>query len=252
MAADYEPDVDEIAAALAPVADSLVVDGVAIGGSYGSTEEFVEDPIWGFPPAYFKQFASATPEPRAGYDPARDLPTYAEPLERDDRVVPAMLQRPRANHVVSRNGDSIVSGGSGGGNGGGEAKQAKSQSQSSVALAPDGPIEQRHLGRFIVYGLTRGEAEFYYSRRGEARDVLIQHVKLVTLEKRIPNPLERIDHLQWGKALPNFAVYGIGDEQGKTLRTFRGSARIALVTNAHNKDGARIRDRDRRESEDAA
>jgi len=56
MAAELESDELDFA----PVAEALVVDGVAIGGSYGESDDFVEDPIWGFPVAYFKQFVRSS------------------------------------------------------------------------------------------------------------------------------------------------------------------------------------------------
>lgn len=247
MAADIDPEADDAASLDSPMAlEALIVDGVTIGGSYGLSDE---GDLY-LPVGYLKSFASAMPTPRpGGYDPAVDLPRETAALGTEDKVTAAFLQRPKPNHIVAPSGESVPSGGSGGGNGGGRAKKA----QSEVRDGPprEAPIDQRHLGRFIVYGLTKGEAEFYHSRPGEARAVLLQHVALVVIEQRIPDPLERIDLLQSGKPRPNFAVYGLDDAQGRVLRTFRGSARIALVTYAHAHAAGRIRDRDRRDSDAA-
>jgi len=244
MAAEYEADSSEDAS---PILEELFVDGIAIGGSYGHSEDGDDQFL---PASYVKSFASAMPTPRpGGYDPAVDLPRETAALGTEDKITAAFLQRPKPNHVVAPSGESVPSGGSGGGNGGGRAKRP--QPASGDGPPRDAPIDQRHVGRFIVYGLTRGEAEFYHSRPGEARAVLLQHVALVVIEQRIPDPLERIDLLQSGKPRPNFAVYGLDDAQGRVLRTFRGSARIALVTFAHAHAGGRIRDRDRRDSDAA-
>ena len=212
-------------------ADAIVVDGMVVGASFGGDAYEREDlELYGDP----RKFASGSPEPRAGaYDPYKiDRPQ--KPVDRDNRITAATLQR--ENRIAS----------SGHGHGrGGERRQSKPSAAaiSSTATAGTNAGEgvQMHLPRHLVYGLTIGEAEFYGPRRDEARAVLQQLAAQIWLERMPPEPQKT---KQVGKPRPNFAVYGLSPAQVSLLTACRGAARARLVDYAHEQDHDRIIVRD--------
>jgi|GEM_PF-2746366 len=207
-------------------AEPIVVDGIEIGASFGGWQD--ELPDFSDPRAY----ASAEPVQRPGAY-AGIIPGVDDRPERDrgNVVTAATLQREVKIQLRSSGGSK--------GRTRPRARGDFAGAAATTVTAED--FDPRLLGRMIVYGLTRGEREFFERRSGEARAVLLQLVALITIEQRIPEPMRAE---QAGRPEPNFVVYGLDPEQVRILSSFRGSARAALVNYAHENGHAWIVGRD--------
>jgi len=236
MAAEYEADSSEDAA---PILEELFVDGIAIGGSYGHSEDGDDQFL---PASYVKSFASAMPTPRpGGYDPAVDLPRETAALGTEDKVTAAMLQRSKANHVVAPSGESVASGGSGGSNGGGAAKKIKPRSKAGPRQRRD---LERNLERFQVSMLQRGVVEYFHANPGLAIIVVIDAINDYIRACFIDNEFKpKIVPVAKGAGYA-MELYGLSETRVRLLKKEPGFARSELTKYALSRDGERIAARD--------
>lgn len=143
----------------------------------------------------------------------------------------AMVTRPELSHV--RRGGRSESGG--------RAKPLKFIAGPVGGLGGSGAPGIR----FQVYGLTRGEAEFFHNRRGEALQVLVDYIASIVARIEAGELLpSRAQIRRTRKQLVNFDVYGLSEKDVKILRADPGAARVELSTYARSHDGARIKARD--------
>ncbi len=95
---------------------------------------------------------------------------------------------------------------------------------------------------FSVYGLTKGEVEYYRNRRGEARTILCQCAESIIVSGAFP--VWTISYDAKSKRVHNFHIWGMLDLEVDALKINRGTACLALREHAHRMDGNRIRWRD--------
>ncbi len=231
--ADFEPQDLDPYEAPSSLAVPIVVDGMEIGASYGG-DPYEDAEIALLGDGYFRELASAPPDPRAGY--------VREPI---DPVVfgedylgasPGALMRHWTQDLPAEQ-----RAGSGGGRGRRRTKPVEvfggGGSPAGKGLASVAPSQR------MVAWITRATVEFYRQRPGVARAVVAQLAAYVQIERQAPEPpQERI--VVPRRLRRNFEVWGLSEEQAALARVVRGAADYTLEAYALTHDRQRVLERD--------